>query len=82
MEMQIRITLLHHSTGYNIWRGGNTSIVKRALRKLKLSSKSEVEKWFSNYNSKNGTNYLITEQNFPKREPYGWKNYPFDYYNI
>lgn len=82
MEKQIRITFLHHSTGNNIWRGGNTSIVNRALRKFKLSSKSEVEKWFTNYYSKNGTNYLSMELNFTRKEPYGWKNYPFDYYNI
>jgi hypothetical protein len=25
---------------------------------------------------------LITEQAFPKESPYGWENYPFDYYNI
>jgi len=24
----------------------------------------------------------ITEQAFPKSEPYGWKNYPYDYWNI
>jgi hypothetical protein len=26
--------------------------------------------------------YRIEEVYFPKAEPYGWKNYPYDYYNI
>jgi hypothetical protein len=41
-----------------------------------------VPEWFSNYNSEKGTNYSIIEQNFPKREEYGWNNYPYDYWNI
>lgn len=28
------------------------------------------------------TDYNITEQNFPKDSPYGWENYPYDYWNI
>ena len=41
-----------------------------------------VRQWFSNYNQTNGKNYNIIEQDFPKRNPYGWNNYPFDYWNI
>jgi hypothetical protein len=41
-----------------------------------------VEQWLSNYNQLNGTNYLIIEQDFPKKTPYGWNNYPFDFWNI
>ena len=26
--------------------------------------------------------YSITEQNFPEDSPYGWENYPYDYWNI
>ena len=26
--------------------------------------------------------YSITEQNFPTDSPYGWENYPYDYWNI
>ena len=26
--------------------------------------------------------YFIEEKIFPKAEPYGWNNYPYDYYNI
>ena len=28
------------------------------------------------------TKYIIREQDFPKGSPYGWNNYPYDYYNI
>ena len=41
-----------------------------------------VEEWFSEYNKKNNTDYEIVEQDFPKKSPYGWNNYPFDYWNI
>ena len=82
METSTKILFLHHSTGNNIWRGGETGIINRVLRKQRLNPKSEVEKWFNKLQSKNGTNYSIKEQDFPKKEPYGWKNYPFDYYNI
>jgi len=44
--------------------------------------KGGVPQWFENYNRENRTNYKIEEQVFPKTSPYGWKNYPFDYYNI
>ncbi len=41
-----------------------------------------VRPWFDAYNQANGTRYTITEQAFPKSEPYGWENYPYDYWNI
>ena len=41
-----------------------------------------VPEWFDDHNAENGTNYTITEQNFPKSSPYGWNNYPYDYWNI
>ena len=41
-----------------------------------------VEQWFTDYNSNQGTSYQIVEQAFPKDAPYGWNNYPFDYWNI
>ena len=41
-----------------------------------------VPEWIADYNTKNNTSYFITESAFPKKVPYGWKNYPFDYYNI
>lgn len=41
-----------------------------------------VAEWFGKYNIDNGANYQIIEQNFPKDHPYGWENYPYDYWNI
>lgn len=41
-----------------------------------------VEDWFEDYNDENETSYQITEQDFPKDSPYGWENYPYDYWNI
>jgi len=41
-----------------------------------------VPEWFADYNAANGTGYQIVEQDFPKKEPYGWRNYPYDYWNI
>ena len=34
------------------------------------------------YNAERGVDYQITEREFPKDEPYGWANYPYDYWNI
>ncbi len=73
------ILFLHHSTGKTIWQGGNDFVTKV---KGKIGLEGAVEKWFRRYNLQNGTNYRITERAFPKKEPYGWNNYPFDYYNI
>ncbi|MEJ2048683.1 MAG: hypothetical protein P8Y60_02350 [Calditrichota bacterium] len=41
-----------------------------------------VPQWIEEYNFAKSTTYRITEQNFPKARPYGWKNYPYDYWNI
>mgnify|MGYP001094587213 CR=1 FL=1 len=41
-----------------------------------------VKGWYVEYNNKNNTNYSIQEQSFPKRDLYGWNNYPYDYWNI
>ncbi len=41
-----------------------------------------VKAWFDAYNKANNTQYRITEQCFPKSDPYGWNNYPYDYWNI
>jgi hypothetical protein len=71
-----RIIFLHHSTGHNIWLGGTNQYL------YKLTGKGRVSRYFDDYNRKNGTDYEITDRIFPKSIPYGWKNYPFDYYNI
>jgi hypothetical protein len=80
MENSVQILFLHHSTGNNIWRGGKTGRIDRVI--YKLNHQSAVDRWFNNYNQQHGTNYIIKDQYFPKSEPYGWKNYPHDYYNI
>jgi hypothetical protein len=41
-----------------------------------------VKKWIKKYNKANGTNYRIEEREFPAESPYGWNNYPYDYWNI
>lgn len=41
-----------------------------------------VEAWFEKFNESHKTAYSLSEQAFPKESPYGWNNYPFDYWNI
>jgi len=75
-ESMKKIIFLHHSTGYNIWTGGTNRYI------YKLTGKGDVQKFFIKHNRTNKTDFQIKEQNFPKSAPYGWKNYPYDYYNI
>jgi hypothetical protein len=71
-----RIIFLHHSTGKSIWLGNTNRYIN------KLTGRSDVLKYFRDYNKKSGENIHIEELAFPKKVPYGWKNYPYDYYNI
>jgi len=71
-----KILFLHHSTGYNIWLGSTNKYID------KITGKGDVSKCIKRYNSKHHTNYQISERFFPKSVPYGWNNYPYDYYNI
>jgi len=71
-----KVIFLHHSTGKCIWLGNTGRLIN------KLTQKSDVKDYFRNYNRKNKTKYFITERAFPNENPYGWKNYPYDYYNI
>jgi hypothetical protein len=71
-----KIVFLHHSTGRSIWVGKTNKYL------YKLTQKGDVQKFFVDYNKKNRTNYEINELIFPKATPYGWNNYPYDYYNI
>jgi hypothetical protein len=48
----------------------------------KLTNYGNVQKWFKKYNKIHQTYYVISERSFPQKEPYGWNNYPYDYYNI
>jgi hypothetical protein len=74
-EME-RIIFLHHSTGQAIWYGKTNRYIR------KLTNRSDVKTFFNNYNRKNKTRYYIAELSFPKGAPYGWANFPYDYYNI
>jgi hypothetical protein len=71
-----KILFLHHSTGHSIWIGNTNRYI------YKLTGKGDVQKFFDKYNKENKTEYLINELIFPKNAPYGWNNYPYDYYNI
>ena len=41
-----------------------------------------VTRWFEEYGREPGRKYRIDEMVFPRRSPYGWKNSPYDYWNI
>jgi hypothetical protein len=71
-----KIVFLHHSTGNALWVGNTNKYV------YKITKKGDVQKFIAGHNKKNKTNYEISELWFPKATPYGWNNYPFDYYNI
>lgn len=71
-----KIMFLHHSTGHAVWMGNTNRYI------YKVTKKGDVQKYFDNYNRKNKTAYRISELPFPKSAPYGWNNYPYDYYNI
>lgn len=87
-EHEINIIFLHHSTGDILWRGKEATFFVKVARRIS----GEVADWFDRdalilklferYNKEHRRNYLIEEMEFPKAKPYGWKNYPFDYYNI
>ena len=70
------IIFLHHSTGHVIWKGQSKGISEW------FGKNEALPDLFESYNENHGTNIRITEQNFPKAQPYGWNNYPYDYYNI
>jgi len=71
-----RIIFLHHSTGQRIWVGKTNRYV------YKLTKRGDVKSYFNKYNKQNGTSFSIKERAFPSKSLYGWKNYPYDYYNI
>ena len=78
-EQAYKILFLHHSTGNVIWKGKPSGW--NAIRNI-FSEVKAVPQWFTKYNSENENKYSIEERSFPKAEPYGWNNYPFDYYTI
>lgn len=80
---EVNIMFLHHSTGRVIWIGNTTSKIKTLTRKFSdRLAKGQLPILMSKYNREQKTNYRIAEQIFPKHAPYGWNNFPYDYYNI
>lgn len=71
-----KIIFLHHSTGWGVWLGNTNRYL------YKLTGNGDIQKIIRRHNRKSGTDYSITERFFPKEAPYGWNNYPYDYYNI
>lgn len=71
-----KVLFLHHSTGWNVWLGKTHRYV------YKLTGKSDLGSAIKYYAKQDNLNCSVTERFFPKASPYGWKNYPFDYYNI
>ena len=71
-----KVLFLHHSTGKCIWRGKTNRYIS------KLTGSSDILKYFREYNRKTRADIQIEERIFPKKLPYGWNNYPYDYYNI
>jgi hypothetical protein len=84
----MNIVFLHHSTGGVIWKGNSATFLQRAAGKISsrlamaIGTRAQVPHLVKKYNRKHQKNYLISEMIFPKAEPYGWHNYPYDYYNI
>jgi len=84
----MNIIYLHHSTGEILWRGTTPSIITRAARRISpqlaniVDKKPRLAKLFEEYNKEHNKNYQIKERVFPKASPYGWNNFPYDYYNI
>ncbi len=87
-ETGSKIVFLAHSTGIEIWFGNKTSrlsdfVTRRNIELgLKMRPKAIMPSLFKTYNKEHGTSYNIDLKVFPKMEPYGWNNYPYDYYNI
>lgn len=84
----IKIVFLHHSVGQTIWDGNRTTKLSGFLEKVsnrlsvRFYKKPALPELFKRYNKAFDKNYSISEIIFPKDTPYGWHNYPFDYYNI
>lgn len=79
----VKIVFLHHSTGRILWTGINTSKIEKLFRRVNEKlAQGQLPGLFSKYNKEQNKNYSIEEITFPKNYPYGWNNFPYDYYNI
>jgi hypothetical protein len=87
-QPDVRIMFLHHSVGEYIWYGKPTPIIPKAAGKIstkladRFSRRGKLPGLFKAYNSEQGKDYRISQMNFPKASPYGWNNFPYDYYHI
>lgn len=84
---EVKIIFLHHSTGRVLWGGRNSIISKIAWRTNTrlynlIDKNAYLPMLFENYNEENSKNYVIKKQVFPNSRPYGWNNFPYDYYNL
>jgi hypothetical protein len=48
----------------------------------RLGRRGAVEQYIHKAGKQNGANLSIEARVFPKKSPYGWRNYPYDYWNI
>ncbi len=84
----MNIVFLHHSTGSVIWKGAQSSLPVRAANKFSprlaelFGKKARLPLLFEQYNKDHNQQYRIKEVAFPKASPYGWRNFPYDYYNL
>lgn len=74
-EKTTNVLFLHHSTGNRIYNG------------IRINGKPMIENWFNEYNKSTDSKINFKENIFPSSKKfkvfgYGWKNYPYDYYNI
>lgn len=87
-DADVRILFLHHSTGRIIWQGGDRPLLAKVAGKInqelanKIENRSGLPGLIARYNKTSEVKYSVAKAEFPKKSPYGWNNYPFDYYNI
>ena len=77
-DTNIDAIFLHHSTGRYIWYGD----IKQDQRINFTEDTCMVPRLIYRHNQKSDLTIGIKERPFPSGDPYPWKNYPFDYYNI
>ncbi|WP_142532387.1 hypothetical protein [Saccharicrinis carchari] len=84
----MNIVFLHHSTGSYIWNGTKRTFFHKVASRISdrlsdmMTKSPRIPFHIQAHNAEHNTDYRITELPFPKKSPYGWNNYPYDYYNI
>lgn len=72
MSKNDKVIFLHHSTGFNIWKGNVSKI------SWKLFKEGDAQKQIKKLNKKHKTNFILSELWYPENSD----NNPVDYYNI